>query len=462
MRTIPSELLDRVKKKWQVPAENADPAMKVYLSRGFINELFQVFTIKEGETLQDVDVTVKRLSTGNIPDEAYAICIDDGIATVKSKELPYDDQTPWTDRLTVALSATSVAIEFDGYWDRDYATRRFNFVTEEYPWLFYVQGGTLYAKYWEDAEITLATDVVKVCAIRGWLPANGDQSNDQGLIVAYIKTDGLVYYRSYCIQVGGGKLWEVERNVAQIVAATTDLALFRTNDFRVGFVVTISGTMYWLLTERNYAGMSVWPETLAASVSAEIEMIPVTFLDGFAPDETLLAYVSVPEFELCAVDVPDPALVSATRFELNKIVLEFNQQVIDYAGSESAFSVSFNSGAIVYGVLSVTAGETSNKIVLTIDTEVVVDANLDIAYNAFNASLRTYVTDYCRRLIASFSTVAEGQPPIGYAEETLTAAVSADIQLKYISKLSGFSDDHILTASVSALIQFWHVDDAPI
>ena len=133
MRTIPSELLDRVKKKWQVPAENADPAMKVYRSKGFINELFQVFTIQEGETLQDVDVTVKRLSTGNIPDEAYAICIDDGIATVKSKELPYDDQTPWTDRLTVALSATSVAIEFDGYWDRDYATRRFNFVTEAVP-----------------------------------------------------------------------------------------------------------------------------------------------------------------------------------------------------------------------------------------------------------------------------------------------------------------------------------------
>jgi len=462
MRAIPSELLERVKKKWQVPAENSGPAMKVYLSRGFINELFQVFTIQEGAELTDVDVTVKRTDTSAEPAEAYALAINDGVAQVKSKPLPYDDQIPWVDRMTVALSATAVAIEFDGYWDRDYATRRFNFVTEEYPWLFYVQGGTLYAKYWEDAEITLATDVVKVCAIRGWLPANGDQSNDQGLIVAYIKTDGLVYYRSYCIQVGGGKLWEVERNVAEVLTTCTDLALFRTNDFRIGFMISTGGVMYWLLTARNWAGMSIWPDTLTASVSAEIEMIPITYIDGFSPDETLIASVSVPECELCAFDVPDPALVSATRLELNKIVLEFNQQVIDFVGSEDAFTVSFNSGAVVYDVLSVTAGASGNKIVLTIDEDVSADANLDIAYSEFSAALRTYVTDYCRRLISSFATIAEGQPPIGYVDETLTAAVSADIQLKYISKLNGFNDDHTLTASVSALIAFWHIDDAPV
>jgi len=462
MRAIPSELLERVKKKWQVTAENADPAMKVYLSRGFINELFQVFTIQEGAELTDVDVTVKRTDTSAEPAEAFALAINDGVAQVKSKPLPYDDQIPWVDRMTVALSATAVAIEFDGYWDRDYETRRFNFVTEEYPWLFYVQGGTLYAKYWEDSEITLATDVVKVCAIRGWLPANGDQSNDQGLIVAYIKTDGLVYYRSYCIQVGGGKLWEVERNVAEVVATATDLALFRTNDFRVGFVVTIAGVMYWLLTARNWAGMSIWPDTLTASVSAEIEMIPITFIDTFASDETLSASVSMPECELCAVSVPDPVLVSATRLELNKIVLEFNQQVIDFTGSEMAFNVSFNSGAVVYDVLSVTAGTTNNKLVLTIDEDVAADANLDIAYSEFGASLRTYVTDYCRRLISSFTAIAEGQPPIGNHDETLTAAVSANIQLNYITRFSGYNDDHTLTAEVSALIQFWHVDDAPV
>jgi len=380
MRTIPSELLTRVKKKWQVPASNADSAMKVYLSRGFINELFQVFTIQEGAELTDVDVTVKRTDTSAEPAEAFALAINDGVAQVKSKQLPYDDQIPWVDRMTVALSATAVAIEFDGYWDRDYATRRFNFVTEEYPWLFYVQGGTLYAKYWEDAEITLATDVVKVCAIRGWLPANGDQSNDQGLIVAYIKTDGLVYYRSYCIQEDLTKLWEVERNVAEILTTCTDLALFRTNDFRIGFLIATGGNMYWLLTERNYAGMSVWPDMLTGKFNmTSIDLIDIEFIDKSAPDEYLIG-----TFETLCVGLNLESDAAATCLTAeatlpSTITLTFSQNL---AGSISRLkdriTMTDVAGTITYPIVSASIGATQNKLVLISSAEFSIESNVKI------------------------------------------------------------------------------------
>lgn len=461
MRAIPSELLERVKKKWQVPAENADPAMKVYLSRGFINELFQVFTIQEGAELTDVDVTVKRTDTSAEPAEAYALAINDGVAQVKSKPLPYDDQIPWVDRMTVALSATSVAIEFDGYWDRDYATRRFNFVTEEYPWLFYVQGGTLYAKYWEDAEITLATDVVKVCAIRGWLPANGDQSNDQGLIVAYIKADGLVYYRSYCIQVGGGKLWEVERNVAEILTTCTDLALFRTNDFRIGFMISTGGVMYWLLTARNWAGMSIWPDTIIANVSLEVDLIQITFTDSFAPDETITADVEYTAY-LCGVSLLDIAPTGINRISTTELEIQFGSPLYNVTGSESGFVVSNDTETTFFTVASVGFDGVSNKLSVTTSETLDPSVNVKVAYIGDLNRILVSNSATCKLELSSFSIIDEGAPQDGHTTETITANVQAAIVFTPITRSTGYTNDETITASVSVVVGFYELDDAPI
>lgn len=456
MRAIPSELLERVKKKWQVPAENADPAMKVYLSRGFINELFQVFTIQEGAELTDVDVTVKRTDTSAEPAEAYALAINDGVAQVKSKPLPYDDQIPWVDRMTVALSATAVAIEFDGYWDRDYATRRFNFVTEEYPWLFYVQGGTLYAKYWEDAEITLATDVVKVCAIRGWLPANGDQSNDQGLIVAYIKTDGLVYYRSYCIQVGGGKLWEVERNVAEILTTCTDLALFRTNDFRIGFMISTGGVMYWLLTERNYAGMSVWPDLITAGITdVTFDVLPIQYIDSYA-DEYLNAAIGDISLLVCRPIYPEVVSISN---ELNdwRILIKVNyplSQDLSDTSLKALFSVA-DSQDTAFEILSTSAGADQTELYLNMVNFSAAKNDVTVTFVGGESegmpSALTCNNDGCEFDLESFAIAftAEVEPPKGYATEQITASISnITFEPKQVYYRAGYAEESI-TASIA-------------
>lgn len=369
MRTIPSELLNRVKKKWQVPAENADPKMKVYLSRGLQNELFQVFTIQEGGLLTDVDVTVSRPSAITLPATAYALAINNGLAQVKSKPLPYDDQYPWEAEFDVATGVTSVAIEFDGYWDRDYNTRRFNFVTEEYPWLFYVQGGNLYAKHWQDDPLLLATNVTKCAAIRGWVPVAGDTTNDQGLIIGYLKTDGKMYYRSYCIQSGGLKDWEIQREVTPLGDTIDDLALFRTNDFRLGFIAEKGGYVHWTMTERNYAGMSYWPELLTAKFNGftTIDLIEIDYVDVIAPVEHLTGRYDA----LCiGLNLESDVVGTCTGADItgeSEITLKFSQPLAgNIARIKDLILVSNETMTVYYTPVSTVIGDASNKLVLTV------------------------------------------------------------------------------------------------
>lgn len=353
MRTIPSELLNRVRKKWQVPVENADPKMKVYLSRGLQNELFQVFTIQEGELLTDVDVTVSRPNAITLPATAYALAINNGLAQVKSKPLPYDDQYPWEDEFNVATGVTSVAIEFDGYWDRDYNTGRFNFVTEEHPWLFYVQAGNLYMQYWQDSEELLATNVTKCAAVRGWVPANGQTANDQGLIVAYIKTDGKVYYRSYCA-TPTGKAWESEREVTELGSGVDDLALFRTNDFRVGFLAESGGNVSWVLTARNWAGMSVASDRIALSevkpVLGMVDIFEITTHGYNAPEETIMPGISNNVAVANLFETEPPATIygvsSAKVVDANAVDVTFDCPVVFWNEDFMLLSMTTPSGTV--------------------------------------------------------------------------------------------------------------------
>lgn len=418
MRTIPSELLDRVKKKWQVPAENAEPEMKVLLSRGFLNELFQVFTIQEGAELTDVDVTVKRVDTASIPAEAFALAINNGVAEVKSKLLPYDDQFPWSAEFTVASGVSAVAIEFDGYWDRDFSTRRFNFVTEEWPWLFYVISGSLYAQLWQGTPFVLATDVSKVAAIRGWLPANGDQSNDQGLIVAYLKTDGTMWYRAYCIQDELAKLWEVERQVTAFTGTITNLALFRTNDFRVGFIAEIAGETWWTLTTRNFAGMSYEPDVFDGHFLGVnfITLIPIEYIDTQCGDEYFSGSFNHP-----LIGIGDgnetPATVTANIVDARHVILTFTQPLTgDIVRIAQFITVSNEANTVFFPVESTSIGLTQSKLNITLSSDLATFNNTKISYNNSGIIL-TKPSQNMVMNVEPFNAVAPGLIPTPYHNE---------------------------------------------
>jgi len=262
MRSISADLLAKIQKSQQTIYQNANPALKVLLSKGFSKDLFRVYTIHNDELLEGLDVAVRRLDTLGIPNKVYVVYIKDGVAHVKSKDLPYDETLPWNYEFEIGL-ASEVAIEFDGYWVREGTSGRHNLITGEYPYVFKVASGVLSVQLWNGSPISLATGVSKISAVRGW-KSTMTPTDDHGLIIAYIKS-GAVYYRNLCEQPNGSIAWEDERQLTEFTKTVVDVSMFRTNDFRTGFVVQNSDlTVEMVVTNRNWSGMAIPPETIKA------------------------------------------------------------------------------------------------------------------------------------------------------------------------------------------------------
>jgi len=456
VRQISQELLAKIQSRQKTLYNNAQPELKAYFSRGLTTELFLVHTIEQSNTLQAVDVTVKRPTVGAAPNEAYAVCVDDGLATIKSKHLPYDELTPWLDEFTVAANVTSVAIEFDGYWDRDWKSRRFDFVTEEFPWVFYVQGGILYAQHWQQPKIMLATGVSKISTIRGWLPVTREHHNDQGLIIGYIKTDGLVYYRAYCHQPDGTRIWEVERRVAAITATATDIALFRTNDFRVGFLATVNGMMQWRLTERNYAGMSIFPDLVTTAISnISFEVIPIQNRNAYK-SEQITAALSNLGLLVCRPITPTVLSISN---ELNvwRILIKFSHalsQNLASATIRDRFTVRDALG-VSFALLSTSAGADQTELYLNMVHLGAAKNDLVVTFTSGASdgipSALTSNNEGCEFNVPSFAVAFTAliEPPRGFAGDRLAADLThMSFSVLQVFYRNTFTDEHI-TASVS-------------
>ncbi len=468
MRSIPSALLDRVKKKWQVPAENANPEMKVYLSRGFINDLFQVFTIQEGALLTELDATTRRPSLYSEPAEAFAVVVNNGVASVKSKPLPYDDQIPWVDEYVIG-AAEMVAIEFDGAWYYSPSTERgWNFVTEDVPWIFWTNnwGGTLYAQKGNDVDsrIELATAVNKIRAIRGWYTVEEGNYNDQGLIVAYTKTNGTVYYRTLAIQLDGTKQWELERVVSGLPTPVSDLALMRTNDFRVAFIVEYGGEAIWLVTTRNWSAMSIQRERITAKIQdVTFEVHPIVYTDTFET-EHIAADIN-PLFLVCTPIYPSiKAITNPTEWTL---LVEFTHPISqDMAGWETAFIVK-DSILTEFDVLSTEAGPDSKTMKLNMErfSSGTVDFTLwyDDGMPPADVPRLTCNNDGCEFAIETQSVVFTPiiVPPKGYETEQISALITPTFVVSYVTYTKMYEPEN-LSADITATFVVTNVGGNPL
>ena len=143
---------------------------------------------------------------------------------------------------------------------------------------------------WDDAGTRkqLASAVIKVKAIRGWKNVNFPDK-DQGIIAAYIKTDGKVYYSSYCQTVDYTYVWEPERQLVEFTGSALSLNMFITNDFRMGFSIEDSSNkIHWLVTERNWAGLAIAPGKLTAQVGkTDIVLTRAKYHNLYSSDERI-------------------------------------------------------------------------------------------------------------------------------------------------------------------------------
>ncbi len=460
MRSIPTELKTRIEKAHQTLYENANPHMKIFVYNSRWNELFTVYTIHNKADIDRIDVTAKRETAEAEPNKLYAIYIEDGVSYVISKDLPYDETVPWDAEFT-AGSASDIAIEFNGYWERDQVSKRFNFVADEYPWVFKQNSGSLTAQYWDGTSLELATGVGRICTIRGWLPAQADHTSDQGLIVAYLKS-GVAYYRNYCLQSDGTTyLWETEQEITQLPSGLTDIALFRTNDFRIGVLGRdASDNAHMTVTTRNWAGMSLYPEVPTIEVQLGLTYTPIEYIDTYSPTEVPTIETILEGLEYCHISIPIPALVEVRRISETESEIEINLPPINVAGSESGWTMT---ETVSGNPLTISSMTSAGNIITINHNSVDSSLDIDLAYDETLGRLRLYGSDTCRRLLNSFTALLEGEPPVGYTpDEVPTIEVQLGVEYIEMERLYGHSPEEVPTIEVEIGLTLTDLNGDPV
>lgn len=271
MRNLTQYIKEKLNSHQQTPANNAEPKMSIKISRArttvMDSDYWTVETIRQKPGLGDISVAPRRYKPYGPPNRIYEIHIDNGQVITAIREYPDKLEDGWKDQFSLG-EGSSVAIAFDGDWYK--YRRNWRLITDEKPWLLWVDGnGKLQAQLWD--EVTTKQELstgVKFCkAIRAWKNVNFADQN-QGIVVAYIKIDGTVWYRNYCTQADDTTIWENERQLIAFTGMAVSLNLFITNDYRVGFIIEDHlGKVYWYITERNWAGMAIAPEYIKANIS---------------------------------------------------------------------------------------------------------------------------------------------------------------------------------------------------
>jgi hypothetical protein len=411
--------------------------------------------------------TNSKFSISNIDGEKwiYAASLTPTGAIVRRIPMFFSTENPdynaslWRTMHTVTGSVTDICVEFDGWWEQDYSVRKNRLVTDSTPWIFYVESGVLYGRYGDELPVELSEDAVKISSVRGWVPLDGDHTNDQGIIVGYTKTDGSVCYRAYCKQIDGSKIWETEQAISFFGTSCDSISLFRANDFRVGFAATRSGELYWTLTHRNYAGMSVWTDKVTTAISElSIAVTPLSYWDSYVPDEYITASVGLAF--LGAAEPVYPELVSLSNAQNDyRILVKLSHPVEQDVTSNTIrdrFSVS-DSLSTTFAITSTSAGADASEIYLNM-------VNFSAAKNPMTVVFDSGASEG----VPSYLTVANGglsfdvpsfsasftaliEPPKLYATENITAAISS---MTFIASLltyhSRYRSEQI-TAAVSSV-----------
>lgn len=211
--------------------------------------------------LDVTDIAIRQLSSDNGPDQIWVVGLDNDEALIRYRDYKETNaNVAWTavGSLGRALHA---AIEFDGYWVLRVGAGQHTIETEEIPYIFIVTEENKLLAYHgidDEAPYELDTDVTFVRACRAYSSIDYPEQ-DQGLVVAYLKTDKTAWYRQY--------VWNEDRQQfywlteVQIGTDTWDhINVSRLNDYRVSFQLSNSEKNLWIYSDRTWVGQATPPE----------------------------------------------------------------------------------------------------------------------------------------------------------------------------------------------------------
>ena len=284
MKPISSELNTRLIKKVQTPSTNAEPSVDLWISRIDTplkyDELLEKKTITSSGGVTDCDVAVRHCRFGLTAQEIYMAYVTGGTAKVAVS--PYYEVMRRHEFIDSGFSETAsrVAIAFDGTMPKT-VKGVYEFLTEDKPWVFWINDGALYGKKLGDAaSVTLAeTNATAVSAVRAmWSEVSGF---DFGLCVFFILS-GAVYYRQlidgiWCdaAPVPVASLPTLADGVAWV-----QIDASRTWDYRIALqLVDSAGKMYEVYTQYGGIGSKNAEHIEIRDITADGELTKVYYKD---------------------------------------------------------------------------------------------------------------------------------------------------------------------------------------
>ena len=483
MRDIPASLLDKIKQTYQTIHGNAEPRLDIFVGRegDYLSALekFFVITIQDGQTLNRIDVATARPDPYHLPTELTVVYLVDDDAYVATTPLPVHPKSKWT--IQEALGkGIDVSIEFEGYWVRrerakenfeDPRKSRFSLVTVGEPWCFVTRpDGSLQGKHGSGSWTTLVPEgVTRIDAIGGWKGLRVPH-DDQGLVLAYIK-NGVVCYRNRATQEDLSIVWEAERVVAELPIGVDNLSLFRTNDYRIGFLVEVAGEIHWALTARTWSGMAVDDHHLSASIGGvTLDLIPIVYSQGHH-EHSMLAAIGGVTLGLCPV--VDMTVVANPVFPgEDTLTLAFSDPIVgDGTGLGDAFTVTDGNSA-TWPVVSTGIGNSQSHLLLTFDSLAGAAVELNVSFRAdrsgvFKGFLLLDRSPTCQQQVWEFDVAAEVKQPEGFHVHTITPTIRPSIiltEVMYPSVYQGDAQQHKVAASiggVSFTLTYYDPGDPP-
>lgn len=429
MKSIPYDLKQKLLKNMQVKSTDSQPNLKVIATQSTMNTLLTEIIHNDVDSDYG-DIAIRKLPTEKEPSLAYSICIDDGVANIYSRVFPAYIDNPW-DFLWELGSADEVAIEFNGKWQIIANEQTYYLATEETPYIFFVNNGNLYVQKWNDetTRTQLAENVGEISACRGW-QSSDDMLLDQGLIVGYLR-NGKAFYRALCLQESDEYVWETEREITDLGSGNTSICVFRTNDFRVGFISeNADGGFGYVLSSRTYAGQSVKSESIYSQIVADcyLQNIPIAYKSVEVQEATTIS-AYFPPIELYignSMSNQTLEILSTSRVNNNQFLIEFNYNLLEKKAIKYFLAIDVDG---IYPTIA-SAEVDENTIIVTTDINISQGAEVDISLLNFS---RLCFLPPNSSPVESPIFVANFQPDLNfYCDEQLT--LITDFQISLLNK----------------------------
>ena len=278
MRRINASMEKRLNQRVQTHSTGAAPSTDLWISRPTTALTQAQFLERQTVTAtgsSDLSIAVCHPRFGASNNRIYIAYIQDGAAKVStSRTYVRMDAHIWVDT-GFEESAQAVSIAFDGRMPKNRAGQ-IEFLTEDKPWVFWVDDGALYArKLGSEATATLAeSGCTDVSAVRAMWSEVG--IFDFGLCVFFLLS-GTIYYRQL---IGGEWMDAAPVSFGPEGVTWVEIAAQRTWDYRVALQAKASdGAIYELITQYMGVGKQL-TEHIEAHVKAEASYIAVDYTDA--------------------------------------------------------------------------------------------------------------------------------------------------------------------------------------